>query len=198
MFNVEAAWLSGLRRSIWNLEVSGWNLLPFHCLDLLSVKPASCRNSLQFMFCLQYFFRILSVPDQRKGDNYIWHKFYLYFEYRQAVDRDGSCSSPMETSDRPDLSLLKPLWSLYTSMLEKEGGEKVTSLLMLNGLRSLALGRERSQPTIDSRRTADRSLPKSQVSSFWLIFHVVFKTVSDCSGFEQLGFSLSSPLFLVK
>ena len=39
------------------------------------------------------------------------------------MDRGGSCSAPMETGDRPDLSLLKPLWSLYTSMLEKEGGE---------------------------------------------------------------------------
>lgn len=38
------------------------------------------------------------------------------------LERDGSCSVPMETSDRPDLSLLRPLWSLYTSMLEKEGG----------------------------------------------------------------------------
>lgn len=63
--------------------------------------------------------------------------FNLYFEYRQAVDRDGSCSSPMETSDRPDLSLLKPLWSLYTSMLEKEGGEKATNLSTLKGLISM-------------------------------------------------------------
>ena len=38
------------------------------------------------------------------------------------MDSDGSCSAPMEESERPDLSLLKPLWSLYTSMLEKEGG----------------------------------------------------------------------------
>ena len=60
------------------------------------------------------------------------------------MDRDGSCSSPMEISDRPDLSLLKPLWSLYTSMLEKEGGEKVTILRILNGLRSIALERELS------------------------------------------------------
>lgn len=61
----------------------------------------------------------------------------LCFQYRQAVDRDGSCSSPMETSDRPDLSLLKPLWSLYTSMLEKEGGEKAKILCILNGSRSV-------------------------------------------------------------
>ena len=53
------------------------------------------------------------------------------------MDRDGSCSSPMETSDRPDLSLLKPLWSLYTSMLEKEGGEKTAVLCILNGLQSV-------------------------------------------------------------
>lgn len=38
------------------------------------------------------------------------------------MDSDGSCSASMEESERPDLSLLKPLWSLYTSMLEKEGG----------------------------------------------------------------------------
>lgn len=43
------------------------------------------------------------------------------------MDRDGSCSAPMEMNDRPDLSLLRPLWSLYTSMLEKEGGEKTTA-----------------------------------------------------------------------
>ena len=42
---------------------------------------------------------------------------------RQATDSDGSCSAPMEEGERPDLSLLKPLWSLYTSMLEKEGGK---------------------------------------------------------------------------
>lgn len=40
---------------------------------------------------------------------------------RQARDSDGSCSPPMDESERPDLSLLKPLWSLYTGMLEKEG-----------------------------------------------------------------------------
>lgn len=60
------------------------------------------------------------------------------------MDRDGSCSSPMETSDRPDLSLLKPLWSLYTSMLEKEGGEKAIKLRILNGLGSTELERELS------------------------------------------------------
>ena len=90
------------------------------------------------------FLVLLSVPNQSNGAKHIWHKFYLYFECRQAVDRDGSCSSPMETSDRPDLSLLKPLWSLYTSMLEKEGGEKAIKLRILNGFGSTALERELS------------------------------------------------------
>ena len=108
----------------------------------------------------------------------------------------------METSDRPDLSLLKPLWSLYTNMLEKEGGEKAIKLRILNGFGSTALERELSAV---SRMSIANGLPivlrrslkkvKATVSSFWLIFHVC-KTVSDCSGFDLLGSSFPSPLFL--
>ena len=36
------------------------------------------------------------------------------------MDCGGSCSVPLESEERPDLSLLKPLWALYTKMLEKE------------------------------------------------------------------------------
>ena len=46
----EAAWSSGLGRWIWNLEVPGSNLPPYHYLDLFSVVPSStprprCVNS---------------------------------------------------------------------------------------------------------------------------------------------------------
>ena len=53
------------------------------------------------------------------------------------MDRDGSCSAPMDTSDRPDLSLLKPLWSLYTNMLEKEGEKATNSCILLICLRQI-------------------------------------------------------------
>lgn len=43
----------------------------------------------------------------------------------------------METNDRPDLSLLRPLWSLYTSMLEKEGGSVSVPTLVSPVLRGL-------------------------------------------------------------
>ena len=55
----------------------------------------------------------------------------LFVLDRQARDSEGSCSAPMDESDRPDLSLLKPLWSLYTGMLEKEGEEKTSSQRIL-------------------------------------------------------------------
>jgi len=55
----------------------------------------------------------------------------------QALDSDGSYSEPMEENERPDLSLLKPLWSLYTSMLEKEGGSSSAPTLVPPVLRGL-------------------------------------------------------------
>lgn len=47
---------------------------------------------------------------------------FCYFN-SQALDSDGSRSAPVDESERPDLSILKPLWSLYTSMLEKEASK---------------------------------------------------------------------------
>ena len=35
----------------------------------------------------------------------------------------------MEASERPDLSRLKPLWALYTKMLDKETGDCYVALL---------------------------------------------------------------------
>ncbi|XP_068674922.1 zinc finger ZZ-type and EF-hand domain-containing protein 1-like [Montipora foliosa] len=55
----------------------------------------------------------------------------------QALDSDGSCSAPVDDNERPDLSLLKPLWSLYTSMLEKEANSTSAPTLVSPVLRGL-------------------------------------------------------------
>lgn len=55
----------------------------------------------------------------------------------QALDSDGSRSAPVDDSERPDLSILKPLWSLYTSMLEKEANSTSAPSLVSPVLRGL-------------------------------------------------------------
>ena len=55
----------------------------------------------------------------------------------QALDSDGSRSAPVDDSERPDLSILKPLWSLYTSMLEKEASKDITNSRALDNFQNV-------------------------------------------------------------
>jgi hypothetical protein len=48
---------------------------------------------------------------------------YRCIYYSQAVDSAGSQTDPLDAPQRPDLRLLKPLWALYTKMLEKESSK---------------------------------------------------------------------------
>ncbi|XP_020615962.1 zinc finger ZZ-type and EF-hand domain-containing protein 1-like [Orbicella faveolata] len=93
--------------------------LPLKKLWVWLVSVACCQTGQQRLMATGLLLRLLLVVSG------------------QAVDRDGSRSSPMETSDRPDLSLLKPLWSLYTRMLEKEGGSGSAPTLVPPVLRGL-------------------------------------------------------------
>ncbi|XP_078346247.1 zinc finger ZZ-type and EF-hand domain-containing protein 1-like isoform X2 [Oculina patagonica] len=93
--------------------------LPLKKLWVWLVSVACCQTGQQRLMATGLLLRLLLVVSG------------------QAMDRDGSCSAPMETSDRPDLSLLKPLWSLYTSMLEKEGGSGSAPTLVPPVLRGL-------------------------------------------------------------
>ncbi|XP_031567894.1 zinc finger ZZ-type and EF-hand domain-containing protein 1-like [Actinia tenebrosa] len=55
----------------------------------------------------------------------------------QAVDSNGSQTDPLDAAQRPDLRLLKPLWALYTKMLEKEGSSGAAPTLVSPVLRGL-------------------------------------------------------------
>ncbi|KAK3717323.1 hypothetical protein QZH41_011553, partial [Actinostola sp. cb2023] len=55
----------------------------------------------------------------------------------QAIDSGGSQTDPLEAPQRPDLRLLKPLWALYTKMLEKESSTSGAPTLVSPVLRGL-------------------------------------------------------------
>ncbi|XP_027043421.1 zinc finger ZZ-type and EF-hand domain-containing protein 1-like isoform X1 [Pocillopora damicornis] len=93
--------------------------LPIKTLWVWLVSVACCQTGQQRLMATGLLLRLLLVVSG------------------QVLERDGSCSVPMETSDRPDLSLLRPLWSLYTSMLEKEGGSGSVPTLVSPVLRGL-------------------------------------------------------------
>lgn len=93
--------------------------LPLKKLWVWLVSVACCQTGQQRLMATGLLLRLLLVVSG------------------QVLNRDGSCSIPMETNDRPDLSLLRPLWSLYTSMLEKEGGSVSVPTLVSPVLRGL-------------------------------------------------------------
>lgn len=93
--------------------------LPLKKLWVWLVSVACCQTGQQRLMATGLLLRLLLVVSG------------------QATDSDGSCSAPMEEDKRPDLSLLKPLWSLYTSMLEKEGGSGSAPTLVPPVLRGL-------------------------------------------------------------
>ncbi|XP_022784131.1 zinc finger ZZ-type and EF-hand domain-containing protein 1-like [Stylophora pistillata] len=93
--------------------------LPLKKLWVWLVSVACCQTGQQRLMATGFLLRLLLVVSG------------------QVLNRDGSCSIPMETNDRPDLSLLRPLWSLYTSMLEKEGGSVSVPTLVSPVLRGL-------------------------------------------------------------
>ncbi|XP_073246845.1 zinc finger ZZ-type and EF-hand domain-containing protein 1-like isoform X1 [Porites lutea] len=97
--------------------------LPLKKLWVWLVSVACCQTGQQRLMATGLLLRLLLVVSG------------------QARDSDGSCSPPMDESERPDLSLLKPLWSLYTGMLEKEGSGSAPTLVppVLRGLTELFL-----------------------------------------------------------
>ncbi|XP_048575305.1 zinc finger ZZ-type and EF-hand domain-containing protein 1 isoform X2 [Nematostella vectensis] len=93
--------------------------LPLQKLWSLLVSVACCQTGQQRLMATGLLLRLLLVVSG------------------QAVDSDGVRAEALDAPERPDLSLLKPLWALYTKMLEKESSAGAAPTLVPPVLRGL-------------------------------------------------------------